>query len=97
MKLSKKDHQKIYGARGLLNKSLYIRKVISSCKTMRQLDAAFEWGINVVEQECDEIRENLSKPWLVNPTFYKVYIQRYLTAVRDDIYNERIKTLRQLL
>lgn len=93
MRLSKTDYKKIYGAKGLFNTALYIRKVISSCKTTTQLDVAFDWGIKVFEQEWKKISKGISDANLRH--FF--YVHDYFETARRDIYDERIKTLQQLL
>lgn len=67
MKLTEKDRPKLYGPNGLYSKFNYIKKVISSCKTMGQVKATMKWGIGVLTNDNRMDNENLNPPFSLFP------------------------------
>ena len=87
MKLTKKDRPKLYGPNGLYSKSNYIKKVISSCKTTDQVEAAVKWGIEVLDNDSMKNRENLNPPFslLPNEIIYMIEFDNYYFEIWREI------------
>lgn len=82
MKLEKKQAYKwFYETRHIPDMGLYVKRVLSSCKTIEQLNIAMKWGRKVIAEHAYKTNGNDSL-WQIG------YIHKRLKTVINDIEQE---------
>lgn len=87
MTLTKKDRPKLYGPNGLYAKFNYIKEVISSCKTVKQVQITAKWGIHVITMDNILDDRNLNPPFSLFPNelSYMLEYNRYCWDICEEI------------
>lgn len=82
MKLEKKQSYKwFYETRHIPDMGLYVKRVLSSCKTIEQLDMTMKWGRKVLAEHAYRNNDDETL-WQIG------YIHRRVKAVINDIEKE---------
>ena len=82
MKSEKKQvYEWFYETKRIPDMGLYVKRVLSSCKTVEQLDTTLKWGRKVLAEHAYRNNDDYSL-WQVN------YIHNRLKRVVNDIVTE---------
>lgn len=85
MKLSEKDHEKIYGKDGLFKTFLYIKTIIDSCETTDQLKSALLWGEEVINLHYKKYEHTLDIPFFGSQILYELKFMHYYQDCSREI------------
>lgn len=89
--LSEKNfiHEHFYNVERIPDIGVYVKKVMSSCKTIQQLCTVYKWGIKTVRMKCRKIEEELSCRGAVDVSDRKTEVIKDIQSAFDK-YAEKL-------
>lgn len=89
--LSEKNfiHEHFYNVERIPDIGVYVKKVMSSCKTIQQLWTAYNWGIKIVRMKCHKIEVELSCRGAVDVSDKKTEVIKDIQLAFDE-YAEKL-------
>ena len=96
-KKTEKAYDIFYNKYKMLDKYNYVKKVMSSCKTEKQLDNAYSWGYNILWKWFDVMDKEIKKKYgVINGLDFWHYTFNRTSLLTDDLLKYKSELWKEL-